>query len=276
MEIDRLDARSTRHRVDWEGRHVAWRRFGSGTPLVLLHGGHGSWMHWIRNIEPLARAREVWVPDLPGYGDSDDAGTADALHAVLTPVVATLDRLVGRDTAIDVAGFSFGGLVAAHLASQRPGVERLALLGPAGHGSERRPRGELLDWKRAAAAGDARALARAMRHNLAMHMLSAEPEDIDDTAVDLHTRSCLRTRFRSKGLSRAGGLLGALEHRPEPTLMLWGEDDVTADPVSLMSSVPIHLPQCRVEVLRGAGHWLQYEQAGAVNLRLRAWLDDRP
>ena len=49
---------------------LVWRAWGSGPPLVLAHGSHGAWSHWIRNIGTLARERTVWVPDLPGYGDS--------------------------------------------------------------------------------------------------------------------------------------------------------------------------------------------------------------
>ena len=30
-------------------------RVGSGPTLLLLHGGTGSWTHWVRNIEPLSR-----------------------------------------------------------------------------------------------------------------------------------------------------------------------------------------------------------------------------
>ncbi len=47
-----------------------WRRWGEGPPLVLLHGGAGSWTHWIRNIDALAADRTLWIPDLPGLGDS--------------------------------------------------------------------------------------------------------------------------------------------------------------------------------------------------------------
>jgi 2-hydroxy-6-oxonona-2,4-dienedioate hydrolase len=48
--------------------HVA----GNGPPMVLLHGGHGSWTHWIRNVDVLAEHHRVVAFDLPGYGASPD------------------------------------------------------------------------------------------------------------------------------------------------------------------------------------------------------------
>ena len=50
--------------------HIVWRCWGQGKPLVLLHGGTGSWMHWIRNVEALSHDMMVVVPDLPGSGES--------------------------------------------------------------------------------------------------------------------------------------------------------------------------------------------------------------
>ena len=48
---------------------MVWRRWGpthptSANSLVLLHGGSGSWRHWIRNIEALAVDRAVWASEL--------------------------------------------------------------------------------------------------------------------------------------------------------------------------------------------------------------------
>ena len=39
---------------------MVWRRWAakepaSARPVIFLHGGSGSWRHWIRNIEPLRR-----------------------------------------------------------------------------------------------------------------------------------------------------------------------------------------------------------------------------
>jgi pimeloyl-ACP methyl ester carboxylesterase len=274
-EIGRVDGQASHEMVEWEGRLVAWRRFGAGRPLVLVHGGHGNWTHWIRNIEALALQREVWVPDLPGYGDSDDAAPEGGLSAIVSPLAATLDLLIGQHASVDVVGFSFGGLVAAHLATQRPGIERLALLAPAGHGSRRRPRGALQNWKAAAASGDLAALEAVMRHNLAMHMLSAEAAAIDLLAVAVHTRACMKTRFRSKEISRAGGLFDTLAGYRRPVLMLWGEHDVTANPATLAGNHLARDPRCRIEVVGNAGHWVQYERADEVNSRLRTWHDEQ-
>ena len=45
---------------------MIWRVWGTGAPLVLLHGGYGSWTHWIRVIPVLSRHWQLWVPDMPG------------------------------------------------------------------------------------------------------------------------------------------------------------------------------------------------------------------
>lgn len=49
---------------------MVWHRWGSGPTVVLFHGGFGSWTHWIRNVEVLARHYTVLAADLPGLGDS--------------------------------------------------------------------------------------------------------------------------------------------------------------------------------------------------------------
>lgn len=272
MPIDCLVSQARCEFIDHEGRRVCWRGFGAGRPVVLLHGGHGSWLHWVRNIEALAAHHAVWVPDLPGYGDSDDPVPGGGLPSLVGPVMATLNQLVGAETPIDLVGFSFGGLVAAHLAAQRPQVQRLALLGPAGHEGRRRPRGALRSWKVAMQCADPAALDEVMRHNLAMHMLNAAASDIDPLAVQIHTEACLRTRFRSKEISQGGGLLQVLAQRRGSSLLAWGEHDVTADPGVIARALADEVPDCQTHLIEGAGHWVQFERADDINRLLLAWL----
>src|SRR6218665_559451 len=103
---DALTALARTEHVAWSGGRVCWRGFGSGSPVVLVHGGHGSWLHWVRNIEALAAQHTVWVVDLPGFGDSD-APAGEGLASLLEPTLCTLDELIGPGTPLQLVGFSF-------------------------------------------------------------------------------------------------------------------------------------------------------------------------
>ncbi len=262
-----LTQRMQRHDLPFEGGHVTWRTLGAGPPLVLLHGGHGSWAHWARNLDALSARFTVCAADLPGYGDSS-APASPTLDALLDAAQQTLDALVGAQAPIALAGFSFGGLVAARLAVQRGAVSALALLGPAGHGGPRRPRGELRSWREAQAANDAEAWRQVMRHNLDLHMLAAPA---DEQALAIHAQACLRTRFHSKRISRAGGLADSLRALSCPVLLVWGEHDVTATPRELAPWLAAQCLQAQTRVLANVGHWVQYEAAEQVNALLAAW-----
>lgn len=266
-----LESRLLRRDAAFDTGQVAWRGLGHGPSLVLLHGGHGSWAHWCRNVEALSAHFSVWVPDLPGYGDSTPPPSA-TLAALVNALRQSLDALLGAREPILLGGFSFGGLVAAHLAADRAArggaVRALALLGAAGHGGARRPRGELLAWQDAWDRSDASALREVMRINLERHMLAGPA---DDEAVAIHTQACVRTRFKSKRISLSGGLQAVLATLSYPQWLLWGEHDVTATPQVLVPELARQLPQARIEVLPDAGHWVQYEAAERINPMLVDW-----
>jgi pimeloyl-ACP methyl ester carboxylesterase len=196
------------HQVSYGEGHVSWHEFGVANqddpPLILLHGGHGSWEHWYRNIEELAKRFHVFAPDMPGFGGSSFVDS-QFQAGIVDPLIATINDLLGEQTVIHIAGFSFGGFVAAHLANQRSGIAKLALLGSAGHGGPRRPKGELLAWKEIHVSGNAQDLAEVMRENLYQQMLSSY-DRVDDLAIRIHQDACVATRFKSKPIARPGGL----------------------------------------------------------------------
>ncbi|MBS0403742.1 MAG: alpha/beta fold hydrolase, partial [Proteobacteria bacterium] len=77
---------------------VVWHAWGTpdgAPPVVLLHGGSGSWTHWVKNIVPLLDAgRWVLAADLPGFGDSDPPATGNDADAMAGPLAAGLHALV--------------------------------------------------------------------------------------------------------------------------------------------------------------------------------------
>ena len=74
--VSDLDGTARRTEIATEEGVAVWREWGSGPPLVLLHGGSGSWMHFIRQIAFFSTGFRVLVPDMPGFGDSSAGPSA--------------------------------------------------------------------------------------------------------------------------------------------------------------------------------------------------------
>jgi 3-oxoadipate enol-lactonase len=106
--------------------------FGSGKPVLLLHGNPNPPHH----LEPLARAlapsRHVLLLHLPGYGPSESPVGPPSTTALVDGIVEELQRRqVGR---LSVFGFSLGGYLALALAADpRVEVSRVFALAPFVH-----------------------------------------------------------------------------------------------------------------------------------------------
>jgi pimeloyl-ACP methyl ester carboxylesterase len=243
---------------------LVWRAWGDGPPLVMLHGGSGSWRHWLRNIAPFARERLVICPDLPGLGDSDMPLAPAGPESIAAILRDGLRELLGGQR-YDLVGFSFGALCAGHLAAEDP--EHCASLTIVGAGALGfvRSRTELVKVRQLE--GAERDVAN--RHNLA-ELMFADASRIDEVALamqDLHTR---RARFKSRGWANTDSLKQAILRSRAPLGAIYGEQDAIARPhVQLRLDLVQQLrPGARTELIPGAGHWVAYEAAGAFNAAL--------
>ena len=108
-QIASLEAVCERIERPLQGRQMVWRTVGSGPTLVLLHGGHGCWLHWARVIPELSARFTLYMPDMPGYGEST-LTPSEGFHELVTQLQLSLDALVGAQTSVLLAGFSFGAL----------------------------------------------------------------------------------------------------------------------------------------------------------------------
>lgn len=242
---------------------LVWRIWGSGPPLVLLHGGYGSWTHWIRNIPALSRRFTVIALDLPGLGDSatpPEPWTADGLAAI---VVTGLDRVLPAGERPHLAGFSFGGVIGGVVAAQLGDrLKAFTVVGSNGLGLERSP----TPLDRVAADADEEREFATHRYNLNQLMIH-DPGKIDELALWLQKTNHARARMRSRRFSRSGALVEALPKITARLDGIWGERDATAYPHveerrRILQSVQ---PSARFTVVPGAGHWVQFEAADAFN-----------
>ncbi len=246
---------------------IVWRKWGRGRPLLFLHGAHGAWSHWIRNIPYFARSRAVWAPDLPGYGDSampTDPTTGDGVVAAL---VEGMRSLFAAEAPIDVVGFSFGGVMATHVAALAPAlVNRLILVDTGGLGtpSGKRP---MTSIKNAATPADLNAAHRA---NLRMMMINQD-RNIDDLAVYIQATNAPRGRLDPRSLVMPDRMLHSLPRSSTRVDAIWGEfDGPHPDPAVQCEALRRLRPQAQFRIIPGVGHWAMFEGADAFN----AVLDD--
>lgn len=244
---------------------IAVHKSGRGPDLVLFHGGMGCWQHWSRNVGPLSAHFTVHALDHPAYGASASIPRETTAAAYLELVHRTFLDLFPVDAPLRLAGFSFGGAIAANLA-RRLGdrVTHLCLVSPAGlppRDYGKRPTRSYRD------AGDDEALFREIcRHNLLVNMLSY-PESVTEETLDIQTYCVRHTRFNSRKVSGGGTLLDDLAGMTCRLRLLWGEGDDTvfrpaADMIGQIREVVDDLDLHRIPK---AGHWSAYENAPEVN-----------
>jgi 2-hydroxy-6-oxonona-2,4-dienedioate hydrolase len=251
---------------------LALKTWGQGPPLVLLHGGMGSWNHWTRNVDALAARFTVHALDLPGCGDSPSVPRETADEAYVDLVVAAIGNLAGDGT-VRLAGFSFGGITAALVAARMGArIRKLSLLGPGGFGKSV----AVLDLRKIPPdeAGIA-AVRDVLRHNLRV-MMCAQDSTVTEETIDLHYANVRRTRFDGRRFSLGNHIAAALGRIASPVQVIWGECDVLPHP-SLQPRIDICraiIPGIRVDLIPGAGHWVQYEAPDAVNEAMIDFLAD--
>lgn len=266
-----LERASTRRATSMAAGEVAWRVWGRGTPLVLLHGGTGSWMHWIRNVEDLARDFMVVVPDIPGSGESGPPEAPISAAGIAATLDAGLKDILGPNTAFVLAGFSMGGLVASYLV-QRAGTraQHLVLVGASGTGMSQRARVRLRSWRRLRSEAEK---IEAHRNNLAVLMIH-DSRKIDALALHVQKRNAELSRVRGGHVSHTGALSDSLPGFAGKLSGIWGEHDAISGPylAELKKKLRQFSPDATFDVFADVGHWVQYEAYERFNRRLRQLL----
>ncbi|MGE0155236.1 MAG: alpha/beta fold hydrolase [Reyranellaceae bacterium] len=254
--------------------HV-WGDDGRKPLLVLFHGGYGSWIHWIRNVVPLAQRYAVYAADLPGLGDSDPPDDTRDVWSVARETKGAMDRILPRDRRFDICGFSFGGMIGGHVSTLLDDrLRSVTLVGPGGLRLPRQSRGDLTRLSRDMPADR---LAAEARRNLELLMF-ADPAKIDGVAIHMQIMNTTRALTKSRVMAQAGVLSDCLPNIRTRLNAIWGEFDVTAYPFMADRErvLRAHQPDIDLRYIAGAGHWVAYEHADEFNAMLPDMLDRLP
>jgi pimeloyl-ACP methyl ester carboxylesterase len=266
-----LDPPGELSRTEVGGRTIAYRRKGSGPPLVLLHGFIVDSRIWRPQLDALAERFTVIAWDAPGAGASDDpppdfgiADWADALAGFLAAL--SIERA-------HVVGLSWGGLLAQELYRRSPSSVGSLVLADSYAGWSGSLGERVAEERLAAALRDAELTPDEFSARYLPGMLSAEaPGAARDAMADLiRSWHPLGFRLMSRAVASAD-TRSLLEAIRVPTLLIWGDADARS-PLSVGQDFHRRIPGSQLVVLAGAGHVSNLEQPDAFNAAVRGFCE---
>lgn len=260
-----------------------------GPPLLLLHGFPECWYTWRHQLPFLAHlGYHVLAPDLRGYNLSfRPAGVAAyRITHLLQDLHALLDALGYRQT--HLVGHDWGGVLAWYFAMHAPErVTRLAVINaphPAAYERElrRNPRQRRMAWYvlffQIPYLPEA-LLGLAPLHT-ARHLLrgtSPHPLAFSETDLMRYAAAWAQPGAWTAMLNwyRAALRYPAPPWRivRQPTLLLWGEQDVALD-LNLTQDLHRWAPNLWRHTVPHAGHWLPCEDPTETNAALLAFFGE--
>jgi pimeloyl-ACP methyl ester carboxylesterase len=264
-----------------------------GDLFILLHGfpeGAESWSH---QLPVLARAGFLTVaPDMRGYGMTDAPPGVEsyAIDHLVADTKALIESF-GR-TSAHVAGHDWGAVVAWYFAGAHPEMTKTLSALSVGHPAalaaasredpDQQERSRYVGLFVLPGKAEEVLSADGYQRLRAMYRLGPNPDAMPAAVVESFTRSISRPGRLTAGLNyyranlKTGGAawerLGRIGPIKSPTQLIWGDQDPALGRRSAEETASRVEGRYRLEVLEGAGHWLQFERPAQIG----RWLSEAP
>ncbi len=246
---------------------LVWHRWGKGRPLVLVHGGSGSWTHWIKQVVGLKDQFEIFAVDIAGLGKSDMPPVPQIPATAGTVLALGIKALIPKERRAHVVAFSFGAHVSTHaMVHLQDHVADFTLTGAAALGLPQGPGKEMPRELEGMSEEERLEVHRGLLEIL----MFKEPSRIDDLAIYLQSENIRQARFRSRPFARIPEIAQFLPEVQVPVKAVWGAEDQTAWPSveARYDAIRQGHPELVTRTVPDAGHWVMYEQPAAYNQAL--------
>ena len=245
-------------------------------PVLLLHGsgpGVTAAANWRAVIPALSASRRVIAPDQLGFGGTATGEPRTYGRAAWTAHALALLDALGVGT-VDIIGNSMGGAIALSLAIARPqAVRRIVLMGSMGVAMAL-PSGLDTVWGYTPGVEQMREVIGLFAHDRRL---------ITDDLIQLRYRASLSPPVRDSwqamfpaprqrwvdDLALSGAELASVQ---VPVLLVHGRDDRVVPWRASSAQLIDLLPDARLHVLSGCGHWTMIEKTADFLAVVRPFL----
>jgi pimeloyl-ACP methyl ester carboxylesterase len=260
--------------ITYRHKNICYRLYGSGSPVILLHGFGEDGRSWETQAEALSNEYLFIVPDLPGTGKSAEAFDAEdewtmEKFAMVVKTIAQQEQL----NSFSLIGHSMGGYITLAFMELYPNM-----LNGAGllHSTSYADNEEKIAARK-------KGIASIKNHGANLFLEQLIPNLYGDPFKALHPEEINMHIEATKGFSEASliSYYEAMINRPDrrhvlssfhkPLLFIMGAEDKAVNlPDSLAQC---HLPEeCHVILLQESGHMGMREEARKTTTAIKEFL----
>jgi pimeloyl-ACP methyl ester carboxylesterase len=252
---------------------VHYETYGSGSPVILLHGWIGSWGLWQPTMEALGRTHRCYALDFWGFGES---GKKRASYAVndFTELVRQFMDALGIAQA-PLIGHSMGGTTSLGTTVRYPErITKVCVIGSPIVGTSLSVFLQLagVRWIGSVVRSMLPLLKLGIR--VAAPLITRDPKWYDMVAVDL-SRTTVDSFFSSIGSLRRTDLRPRLPEIKVPVLGIYGQRDVIVHPRQYQPLLA-GVKHARAEVMPNSGHFPMLDEPDKYLTLVRGFLQDTP
>ena len=252
---------------------VHYETYGTGSPVILLHGWIGSWGLWQPTMEALGRHYRCYALDFWGFGESGKKRDSYAVGDFMELVRQFMDALGIAQAPL--VGHSMGGTTSLGTTLRYPDrITKVCVIGSPIVGTS------LSIFLQLAGVPAIGSVVRQLPLLLKLGVRAAAPLITRDRKwYDMVSRDISATTaesfFSSIGSLRSTDLRPRLNEIKVPTLGIYGGRDVIVHP---RQYEPLRrgVPHARVEVMPRSGHFPMLDEPQAYLAIIRSFLDDKP
>ena len=241
-----------------KGLKINYKVIGEGKPMLVLHGWPSSSEKWVKLAELLERQTQIIIPDLPGFGKSQQPMESWNMDAYVEWIREFCDQVPELKGSFYLLGHSFGGALAAKFAikyNQR--VKKLFLISAACVREKTAGKKILRQISKAAKLFDFIPYYEKLRKGFYRVALKS----------DYPYQSGIMKETYLKVIS--DDLSHKINFLKVPTIIIWGDKDVST-PLEQGEFVHQRIPHSTFIVLPGGRHSLQIEMPELLAEKLSA------
>mgnify|MGYP005832741377 CR=1 FL=1 len=239
---------------------VHYETYGSGRPVLLLHGWLGSWALWRDTIQALGKHFRTYALDFWGFGESGDKRESFAVNDFIDLVHQFMDRL--GIVKAPLVGHSMGGTVSLGVALKYPDiVHKVAVIGSPIHGASLSPLLKLLGNPFVGSVVRGRVGYPMFKIGMRAYapFMAKDAVGVWKMLIRDTDQTTAQSFFESIGTLRQTDLRPRLGEVRVPVLGIYGKKDVIVNP-NQHAVLAAGVPHAQIELRPDSGHFTMLDE----------------